>query len=111
MKEELVRIAEFEGHFSKTVGEVEALQAAMIPLRDGYSALVARAAHGDNVADAEWEVIETEILALARKAMRCFETLKYQQLEMAKINTEIAEQAAEQIAKTFCFFSPVSGNA
>ena len=108
---DLARITAFEGNFRKIVGHVEVFRAAMIPHQERYNTLIARAACGEDVPDNEWVTIEAEILALTRKAMRCFEILKYQQVEMAKINTELAAKAAEQIAKTFCFFSPVSGHA
>jgi hypothetical protein len=108
---DLVRIAEFERHFSKILSQVEGLRAAMAPHEERYHALIARAAGGDDVADLEWVTVEAEILEVTRKAMRCFEILKHQQEEIAKINTELAAKAAEQIAKTFCFFSPVSGHA
>ena len=108
---DLARIAEFEANFLKIVGQVEGLRAAMVPFQEKYNSLVAQAAGGGDVADHEWAATEAEILALTRKAMRCFEILKYQQVEMAKINTDLAAKAAEQIAKTFCFLSPECGHA
>jgi hypothetical protein len=108
---DLDRVATFERNFQKIVAKVEELRVEMVPYKEQYDALVARAAGGDDVADDDWAAVEAEISALTRKAMRCFHVLRRQQHELAKINADLATIAAEQIAKTFCFLSPVSGHA
>jgi hypothetical protein len=105
------QISTFEKNFEKIVAEVARLRGEMIPQAEIYSALITRAAHGENVLDREWAEVEAEIKDLTRKTLRCFEILKYQQTEIAKLNAALADQAAKQIAKAFCFLSPDCGHA
>lgn len=103
-------IHEFQQNFEKIIAQVQALRGEMTAPVAAYQALVARAAHGEDIAEAEWLEIERAIKSITNRVSRCRLILQHLQPKIAAINSAMARNMAERMAKEFAFFSPAAGH-